>query len=267
MARYWRVSFRAMQPSINNAFLTLCTMHTVSGGPNVCVGGSPFSNIDVSASYPIGNLFIDNTTYWLAATFFQTIPGVQRPESSIAFGYAHFGYLFPTDIEISEIYVRSRDSTKLGDIFVQSSVNGVDWVNRAYLRDIDMVANTMVPISIPSSFDIALKALLSPKLIVRKPDEYIGEKKYVALPKKGIYKQHSGTYKIDGTTTVEGVRVARQVYLMKTMTGEIIEGQWSGEKGEYEFPLLKMDNYTVLAVDRSQEQNSIVFSHVTPVAE
>lgn len=259
MFKFWRVFFGYMQPyQGTTANLNYITMHSEVGGPNVIAGGKPYSHLDVAT---LANAFIDNISNAALPEF---VGSAGRLEGTISIGHASIGYEFATPINIVAIKLRTIATFNIGDIFVQCSNDGVNWTTKAFYRSISFTANTLTEISVPDTYVDDRKSNIY-QYVQRIPPYYFPQnsaKKFFRLNKKC---QHYGNFQIFGTTTTEGNRVARQVYLMKTLTGEILESQWTNKEGEFNFKGIKMDNYTVLGVDRSTEQNSIVFSHIEPV--
>lgn len=259
MFKFLRLFVGYMQPYVGTALtINYITMHSELAGPNVIAGGKPYSHLD---SATLANAFIDNASNAVLPEF---VSSTGRPEGNIGIGHASIGYEFAAPINIVAIKLRTNTTLNLGDIFVQGSNDGVNWTTKAFYRSLNFTANTLTEISIPDVYVDDRKGAMY-KYIQRIPPYY-----FPALTSQAKFRyfrkcQHYGDFRISGTTTIEGNRVARQVYLMKTLTGEIVEAQWSNKDGEFNFKGIKMDNYTVLGVDRSTEQNSIVFSHLDPV--
>ncbi|HEJ3062495.1 TPA: discoidin domain-containing protein [Pseudomonas aeruginosa] len=75
----------------------------------------------------------------------------------------------------------------------------------------------------------------------------------------------TGKKRIAGTTTSLGQPIARRVDLLEQKSGLIVDRRFTGKDGAYEFKDIADIPYTVIGVDNSLEQNSVIFAHVTPV--
>ncbi|MBG4448725.1 discoidin domain-containing protein [Pseudomonas aeruginosa] len=75
----------------------------------------------------------------------------------------------------------------------------------------------------------------------------------------------TGKKRIAGTTTSLGQPIARRVDLLEQKSGLLVDRRFTGPDGAYEFKDIADTAYTVIGVDNSLEQNSVIFAHVTPV--
>lgn len=256
MYKYWRMALGFFQGSAPN--VTYLTMYSISGGNNIISGGSAAHSFESSSA---NNIFVDSSSA-LALPNFTAYS--RTPEPTAYLGYAAVGYQFPSPVSVVEMGIRMSTTGKLGDIRIEASTDGVKWVTKALVREIDVVANTLVKVSIPEVFDIPMPKAVR-KYINRKPSEdYFPpiSGRSIIYP---IWKTHFGKYRIYGTTTAQGFRAPRQVFLMDTLSGAVLDGQWTNDNGEFSFNGIRMGNYTVLGIDKTLEQNSIVYSHIEPV--
>ena len=75
----------------------------------------------------------------------------------------------------------------------------------------------------------------------------------------------SGNKRIAGSTTSLGVPLARRVDLLDQKSGQIIERINTPKTGEFEFKEIADGTYSLVGVDNTAEQNSVIFAHVAAV--
>lgn len=76
---------------------------------------------------------------------------------------------------------------------------------------------------------------------------------------------YSGSLRIAGSTTALGLPKARRVDLLDQKSGLIVDRRNTGPDGGFAFEQLADGAYTLVGVDNSAEQNSVIYAHVTPV--
>jgi len=76
---------------------------------------------------------------------------------------------------------------------------------------------------------------------------------------------YSGRKRIAGSTTVLGLPAARMVHLFDQKRGQIIATAMTKADGQFQFTELAPGTYTVMGVDPSGVQNSVVYANVTAV--
>lgn len=76
--------------------------------------------------------------------------------------------------------------------------------------------------------------------------------------------QFTGSYFIQGTTTALGEPLARRVDLYDQRSGQLVRQTFSKEDGAFLFDYIGPGPWTVVGVDSSAEQNSVIYAHVTP---
>lgn len=262
--RYRIVVNSAIMPGVYYGFSEIA-MFTVVGGANACVGGTPFSQNFLSSTYLPARAFDgSDSTQWRSDAIGLTEIGTRVGGRLIA-GFSPIGYQFTSAVNIVEVGLKFSANCILYDVFIEASNDGINWVKKAWVKEINMTANVVYPISIPTNPTFDFKSWVNIGTIFRKGILYDEPVRGLKVGQTYKMRQHYGKYRISGTTTTTGYRVARMVYLIDTLSGEVLESQWSGEQGEYNFVGLKKMNYTVMGVDRSIEQNSIVFAHIEAV--
>lgn len=74
----------------------------------------------------------------------------------------------------------------------------------------------------------------------------------------------TGNYFIQGSTTTLGKPLARRVDLYDQSSGLLVRQTFSKEDGAFLFDYIGRGPWTVVGVDQSAEQNSVIYAHVTP---
>ena len=76
---------------------------------------------------------------------------------------------------------------------------------------------------------------------------------------------YTGTKRIAGSTTSLGVPLARRVDLLDQKSGQLVARINTPSTGEFEFSDLADGFYSLIGVDNTAEQNSVIFAHVAAV--
>lgn len=74
----------------------------------------------------------------------------------------------------------------------------------------------------------------------------------------------SGRYFIAGSTTVLGAPFARRVDLVEQKSGILVRQFFTKEDGQFLFEWIGPGPWTLVGVDNSAEQNSVIYAHVPP---
>jgi hypothetical protein len=74
----------------------------------------------------------------------------------------------------------------------------------------------------------------------------------------------AGPFYIAGSTTTLGLPIARRVDLINQRTGRLERTVFTKADGQFLFDQINAGPWTVLGVDVSAEQNSVVYAHVVP---
>jgi hypothetical protein len=74
----------------------------------------------------------------------------------------------------------------------------------------------------------------------------------------------SGKYFIAGSTTTLGMPLARRVDLVEQKSGLLVRRFYTKNDGQFLFEWIGPGPWTLVGVDDSAEQNSVVYAHVTP---
>jgi hypothetical protein len=75
----------------------------------------------------------------------------------------------------------------------------------------------------------------------------------------------SGSKRIAGSTTSLGVPLARRVDLLDQKSSQLVERINTPTTGDFEFSELADGTYSLVGVDNTAEQNSVIFAHVAAV--
>lgn len=149
------------------------------------------------------------------------------------------------------------------------------WEKRRVWFTTDMVAGTM------SRFDMTLSEPSANRVISKITFEAKASLPQFPMPKianrapslaayKGLlYPRMSnhlmGGKRISGSTTVQGMPARRKVQLYEQKSGLLVAEQYTRGDGLYEFENVMDVPHTVVGVDPSGEQNSVIYAHVMPV--
>lgn len=79
------------------------------------------------------------------------------------------------------------------------------------------------------------------------------------------YTPYTGNKRIAGSTTSLGVPLARRVDLLDQKSGQLVARINTPSTGEFEFSDLADGVYSLIGVDNTAEQNSVIFAHVAAV--
>lgn len=83
-----------------------------------------------------------------------------------------------------------------------------------------------------------------------------------AAPRIGT--PYTGSYYIAGSTTVLGEPYARRVDLVDQKSGLLVRSVHTKNDGQFLFEYVGPGPWTLVGVDNSAEQNSVIFAHVPP---
>ena len=89
-----------------------------------------------------------------------------------------------------------------------------------------------------------------------------GELRHHTAPR--VMTPFTGLYFIQGTTTALGEPLARRVDLYDQRSGQLARQVFSKADGAFLFDYIGPGPWTVVGVDSSAEQNSVIYAHVTP---
>ena len=271
--RYWRL--HVSQTAGNSQVIVgELAMAIAPGGASVCTGGTASSSSNPNGTDVAAKAFDGITAtanYWNSAT--------------IATGAAEWlQYDFggsPRDIVEIRIYYPSDFAVTFApkNFALYWSDDGVAWTRqRAWAEQAFTLAgtNTYDATPVPSvaitnrrlagigdSFKYNAAAL--PQTLFPTVSRPVGFARIRNFTRPFNMTPFTGKFRIAGTTTVLGLPTARRVDLLEQKSSLIVESRNTAADGVYAFEEIAYGAYTLLGVDNSAEQNSVVYAHVTPV--
>jgi hypothetical protein len=247
-------------------------MAIVSGGASVCTGGVASASSANSASNIAAKAFdgVSATgNFWNSGTM--AIGGtewLQYDFGSTPRDIVELRIYYPSDFNLT--YTPKNFSLYWSD-------DGITWVRqRSWAEQVFTLGGTKVldatalPVGtnrlVPgfgTSFKYNSAALPQGMLpTVLRWGGFVRSRNWTRPLMAGIY---TGKYRIAGSTTVLGMPKARRVDLLDQRSGALVDTRTTGPDGVFAFEELAMGTYTLVGVDNSGEQNSVIYAHVTPV--
>lgn len=268
--RYWRLFVGA---SASSAYVTIgeLMLATTPGGASVATGGTPSASSSYSGSTTPDKAFDGTlgTTCWNSAATYS------------AWLQYDLGAGNEKDIVEIRIYFPSSGSNVSeapSSFLLYWSDNGQTWTRQSQWSGQVFTAGetkTLDATPIPDAsitnrlvldkrfrFNDAAQSQSAINFTARRFRMLFAQDNYLAPARNTPY---SGTKRIAGSTTVLGMPAARTVHLLEQKSGLIIATQHTQADGQFEFREIADGFYTVMGVDPSGAQNSIVYAHVSAV--
>lgn len=160
------------------------------------------------------------------------------------------------------VLVYSDDGVKWG---VQKG-----WSGEAFTAGVERAFDA-TPVQANQVYNRVLRELLvsndqanvgPPTLRMVSPFGVMGGGRHHTAPR--VMTPFTGYYFIQGTTTALGEPLARRVDLYDQRSGQLVSQTLSKEDGVFLFDYIGHGPWTVVGVDLSAEQNSVIYAHVTP---
>lgn len=277
--KIWRIFISAVS---NSSFAGIgeVQMAETPSGVNECVGGTATASSSYSSFTPdkAFNGIIDSSNLWHSGSEYNKRLSVDDYYQGA--GYIQYEFTSPKDIkEIRIIMPEPGTITSNHSIFAfsfYSSNDGAKWTRHAsYSNQIISSGETRTyeTKELPygqynhglikefhsntdgaNSGDIFNSAIRSSRL------HRSGLKLH-----KIVKTPYTGIKRIAGSTTSLGVPMSRRVDLVDQASGLLVRTIHTGEDGVFEFTEIADTRYSVVGVDNSLEQNSVIFANVTPV--
>lgn len=240
-------------------YLAELVLATSYGGPNAATGGTEiggtFSNPDQAFDGDTGNYASSSSDYsnWIGYDFGAS----------------------PKDIVEAGILIRPGNSAPSAYSMWHSD-DGLDWkLQRAWFT-LTIEAGTMMRFDLAAAGAAPFIAL--PAWGFRRNQSDVPQHQRPTIADQGtplaVYRNmtrprvrtpYSGEGRIAGSTTVLGQPTPRKVQLYEQKSGLMVAEVFTKADGQYEFESLREGTYTVVGVDVSGEQNSVIFAHVVAV--
>ncbi len=270
--RYWRLLISQSGGS-NYVGITELKMAEAAGGANVCTGGTPSASSIFNASYPASNAFdgvLTSAASWYCAPYTYNsglnswiqydFGGTPRDIAEITI--SHYGgeilsypsafALYYSDDNVK--WVRQRSWSNLAFSVGESKVLDATALPSALItnRLINDRKNKSIEAALPQTWYASA---------VRSNNMCRGRNN----TRPWRLTPFSGNKRIAGSTTSLGVPLARRVDLVEQKSGLLVERVNTPETGEFEFKELADGTYSLVGVDSTAEQNSVIFAHVAAV--
>lgn len=277
--RYWRLYISKNGGSSNtNVSVGELVLATSPSGAQAATGGtaSASSTNGVNAA----SRAFDGTTS--AANYWQSAPGTFT--STVGDGREFLQYDMGVGGGIDVVEVRlyfngttSGNTTYPSNFALLYSDDGVKWtLQRAWsgLVFTNGETKTLDATALPSNqvfnrvvtrrdyrYNAAANSGPAPSVLRVLPHGLIGfGVRHAAAPT--VMTPWSGNYYIAGSTTVLGEPYARRVDLVDQRTGLLVRTFYTKNDGAFLFENIGPGPWTLVGVDNSAEQNSVVFAHV-----
>lgn len=268
--RYWRLHISGTNGEQAVAVTELAMAET-AGGANVCTGGTASASSGSSASlafdgvltaantwYSESGLFNYGRTAWLQYDFNANPRDIVEIKITFATGLYYPGY-----------------APKSFSLYY--SDDGLNWARqRSWSEQVFSFGETKTYDATPISSVLITNRLLFDRKL-KNISAALPQAWYASTLRSNNmvrgrnctrpWRQtpYSGNKRVAGSTTSLGVPLARRVDLVDQKSGLLVERVNTPETGEFEFKELADGTYSLVGVDNTAEQNSVIFAHVAAV--
>lgn len=279
--RYWRLYISRNGGSSNrNVSIGELILATTPSGAQAATGGtaSASSTNGVNAASRAFDGTTSDANYWQSAsgTFDTTVGSGQA--------YLQYDMGVGGGIDVAEIRLyfngtTSGSTTYPSNFALLYSDDGVKWtLQRAWSEQVftNGETKTLDATPLPSNqifnrvvirrdhrYNAAANAGTPPSMSRVLPHRLIGfGVRHCTAP--AVLTPWSGRYFIAGSTTVLGAPFARRVDLVEPKSGLLVRQFFTKEDGQFLFEWIGPGPWTLVGVDNSAEQNSVIYAHVPP---
>lgn len=268
--RFWRLYITG-NGGHTNVTVGELELATTPGGPQAAVGGVPAASTEFSATYSVTKAFDGSSTgAWVSGA--NTSYSVKE--------YIQYDLGAGKAIDVKEVRITfPADFTATSypaSFLLLHSDDGLDWkIQRAWSGQTFTAGETKSfdtePIPASQQFnrvvlDKAIRYNLAAN--VGEPTERIAMHRAIAMFAHATRPVRttpwSGSFYIAGNTTVLGAPIARRVDLVEQRSGLLVRSLTTDDDGAFLFDHIGPGPWTVIGVDSSAEQNSVIYAHVTP---
>lgn len=276
--RYWRLHISRTGGNTSVAVGELI-LATAPSGAQAATGGTASASSTYAIDYGVSEAF-DGTTsaanFWLSSS--QGMPGGHGRE------YLQYDMGVGGGIDVVEVRLYYNGSgsganTYPSNLALFYSDDGINWtLQRAWggLVFTDGETKTLDATALPSNQifnrvvlqrdyrrNAAANSGPAPAVSRVLPHHLIGlGARHSAAP--AAMTPWSGQYFIAGSTTVLGMPFARRVDLVEQRSGLLVRTFYTKADGAFLFDWIGPGPWTLIGVDNSAEQNSVVYAHVPP---
>ncbi|QKE22868.1 hypothetical protein 8P_015 [Pseudomonas phage 8P] len=268
--RFWGLHISANWGDSNYTSLAELVLAPSAGGAQGAVGGTAIaSSFRIAAESPDKAFDGSPTTSW------RTTVGGNIP-AFIGYDMGAGNSLDVAEVRMTTLSTMGATSYPRGFALVYSD-DGVKWgiqkgwSEEAFATGVERVFDT-TPVQANQVYNRVLKEparrndqanVGPPTLRMAMPFGLMGGglRHHTAPRMKAPF---TGNYFIQGTTTALGEPLARRVDLYDQRSGQLVRQVFSKADGAFLFDYIGPGPWTVVGVDSSAEQNSVIYAHITP---
>lgn len=281
--RYWRLLVTAVTSGAQVAIGEV-VLATTPGGGQAATGGAASAS-SVSTTNTANKAFngtLSASDYWLSASGGYSSGGADGYRQGVEWVQYDFGAGNEKDIVELRLYYPAAGSVSLTLSPVQFSLyysdDGKAWkVQRAWSGQVFAAGETKTFDATPLPGASISNLMLLDKRY--RNNEHAQPQSAINANARRFSKlfagdnyltpcritPYSGTKRISGSTTVLGLPAARMVHLFDQKRGQLIATTLTRADGQFRFSELAPGVYTVMGVDTTGAQNSVVYAHVEAV--
>lgn len=268
--RFWGLHISANWGDGNYTSLAELVLASSEGGAQGAVGGTA-----IASSFRVATESPDKAFDGSATTSWRTAQNVNVP-SFIGYDMGAGNSLDVAEVRMTTLSGMGTISYPRGFALIYSD-DGVKWSvqkawsDEAFSTEVERVFDA-APIQANQVYNRILKELVGrndqanvgpPTLRMAWPFGLMGGGlRHHTAPRAMM--PFTGSYFIQGTTTALGEPLARRVDLYDQRSGQLVRQTFSKEDGAFVFDYIGPGPWTVVGVDSSAEQNSVIYAHITP---
>lgn len=268
--RYWGVHISANWGDMYTALAELVLAASVGGAQSAVGGAAIASSFSAESESP------DKAFDGLATTSWRSQYGEYKLPSFIGYDMGAGNALDVAEVRMTTLSSMGSTSHPRNFALVYSD-NGTDWrvqkawVDQSFLAGVERAFDaTPVPANQVYSRVIMGQSRRNDQANAGPPTlrrvtpfgPVGGGARHHTSP--AIMTPWTGVYFIAGTTTALGDPLARRVALYDQRSGLLVRQTFSKADGVFLFDYVGPGPWTVVGVDVSAEQNSVIYAHVTP---
>lgn len=280
--RYVKLRVLSTIGVISSTSIASLEFATVIGGPNLATVGGKATTSYPNTIAPLTRAFDgDDATYHQSSGYSASSQTDDELKKSFSVNIAsplNIIYDFGTPIEVAEMRIMPRVTGSIADpgtprtMMLYVSNDNLNWEFLAYFiqttyetskKSFSVEAYRQKPVSNRLFKDFYIKPL------VRQQPVKIGPIGFHDIYNGKLYRKitnpYSGAATIKGVTTVLGQPISRKVALYDQRNWGLIAITYSSDDGKFEFNLLREGTYSIVGIDMTANQNSVIFAHVEAI--
>lgn len=266
--RFWMVFISENNGDSSYTSLQEVILAATPGGAQGATGGAAFAS-SFNSSYPPGNAFDGGTAFWMCFRY-------EAKPCFIAYDMGEGNALDVAEIRLvwnssagdysaPKHFALLHSDDKARWTFVRG------WANESFQTGVEKVYDA-TPILPNQVFNRSLPEVM--RRNVASNHNLPWAKRVFEAGLIGNAIEHhtrpavktpmTGGHFIQGTTTSLGEPIARRVDLVDQRSGQLARQAFTGPDGAFLFDYIGPGPWSVIGVDVSAEQNSVIYAHVTP---